>query len=575
MAFQFWRHLVPATALQQLIDLQRSLYDRALTEAREYSGADSVAIGKYQQEFEASLPTAFESINERKLLSAMDSSKIVLFGDFHSHKQNQRAFLKILSSYQHRPDHAPITVYLEMFKSKDQAHLDRWQAGDSTDQELQEAIKYHQTWGFPWNNYCPILHYCRHHQIPLIGINTARGGKDSLEKRDAHAAAIIHKFRKGHLAAKSLCLIGEFHLADRHLPSALTTHRSATTTAVPLRIFANLDKYFFANNPNKLHQQDEYLSLNKSTYCVINSPPWMKWHSHSLCEEIRRVGPIPYLETKLPEAAEAQEFQLWADDDERLYAHDTMDLDQQLRDLQQQIATFLNIRVSADIFDRFNVVHGSLEDQLVHMPKQELGAFLVRASTDGFAVEFSGRIVYIPVISINNLAAAAGQMLFGSLSQIKESYTDGGQLFTQQCLKYVFGFITNKLLNPRLPLHSIGDLETYLESCKGKKLRGLSARRRGVADATLKLHTWISDKCVVTSKKSVAAPNIPSTFLKLNSQSSDDICRSLAQLISQPICRGLVSGKIDTADIQKYMLRDCKNEKTAKTTLAEMILLIE
>lgn len=505
----------------------------------------------------------------------MDRSKIVLFGDFHSHKQNQRAFLRILSSYQHRPDHAPITVYLEMFKSKDQAHLDRWQAGESTDQELQEAIKYNQTWGFPWNNYRPILHYCRHHQIPLIGINTARGGKDSLEKRDAHAAAIIYKFSKGHLGAKSLCLIGEFHLADRHLPSALTTHKSATMTAAPLRIFANLDKYFFANSPDKLHQQDEYLSLNKSTYCVINSPPWMKWHSHSLCEEIRRVGPIPYLESTLPEASESQEIQLWADDDERLYAADTMDLDQHLRELQQQIASFLKIQVAPDIFDRFNVVHGGLEDQIVHMPKSDLGAFLVRASTDGFAVEFSGRLVYIPVISVNNLAAAAGQMLFGSLSEIKENYSDPDQLFTQQCLKYVSGFITNKLLNPRLPLHSTAELNTYLESCKGKKLRGLPARRRGVAEAALNLHAWISDKWVAKTKRAVTAPAIPKNFLKLNFESSDDICRSLAQLIAQPICRGLVSGKIDTTDIRKYMLRDCKNEKTARATLAAMILLIE
>ncbi len=566
---------MPATALQQLIDLQRSLYDRALSEAREYSGAESITIGKYQQEFEASLPTAFQTITERKLLTAMDRSQIILFGDFHSHKQNQRAFLRILSSYQNRPDHAPVIVYLEMFKSKDQVHLDAWQAGKLTDEDLQEAIKYAQTWGFPWNNYRPILAYCRHHQIPLVGINTAKGGKDSLEKRDAHAAGIMHKFGKSHGAAKSLCLIGEFHLADRHLPSALTTHKSATNTAAPLRIFANLDKYFFADSTDKLHQQDEYLALNQQTYCVINSPPWMKWHSHSLCEEIRRVGPISYLEKSEGQDVIDQGINLWADDDERLYAAESVDLDQQLRDLQQQIVTFLKIKVSSDIFDRFNIVHGGLEDQLVHMPKRDISAFLVRASTDGFAVDFAGRLVYIPIISINNMAAAAGQALFGSLSQMSENYADADQRFTQQCLKYTFGFITNKLLNPRLPLHSAAQLETYVDSCKGKKLRGLAARRRGVAEATLKLHAWISEKCVGKLKKSAIAPAIPAALLKLNYLNSDDLCRSLGQLISEPICRGLVSGKIDTVDLQKYLLRDCKNIKSAKETLAAMILLID
>jgi hypothetical protein len=566
---------MPATALQQLIDLQRSLYDRALSEARENSGAESAAIGKYQQEFEASLPTAFQSVTERKLLSAMDRSQIVLFGDFHSHKQNQRAFLRILSAYQHRPDHAPVVVYLEMFKSKDQAHLDAWQAGKLTDEELQEEIKYDQTWGFPWNNYRPILAYCRHHQIPLVGINTSKGGKDSLEKRDAHAADIIHKFGKGQDGVKSLCLIGEFHLADRHLPNALTTHKSSKNTTAPLRIFANLDKCFFAKSTTTFHQQEEYLALNQSTYCVINSPPWMKWHSYSLCEEIRRVGRIPYLETSVGNGPIEQEIDLWADDDERLYASESLDLDQQLRDLQQQIVTFLKIKVQSDIFDRFNVVHGGLDDQLAHMPKQDISAFLVRASTDGFAVDFSGRLVYIPVISINNMAAAAGQVLFGSLSQMSENYGDADQLFTQQCLKYTFGFVTNKLLNPRLPLYSVAQLQTYVDSCKGKKRSGLSARRRSVAEATLKLHAWISKRCVGKLKKRAAAPTLPAALLELNAQSSDDICRSLAQLISEPICRGLALGKIDTIDLQKNMLRDCKDINAAKETLAAMILLVD
>jgi Haem-binding uptake, Tiki superfamily, ChaN len=567
---------LPATALQQLIDLQRSLYDRAITEAHEYSGAGSVAIGQYQREFEASLPSDFSSTTERKLLTSIDKSKLVLFGDFHSHKQNQRAFLRILHLYQNRPDHAPIAVYLEMFKSKDQAHLDAWLAGELTDQDLQEIVKYHQTWGFPWNNYKPILDYCKQHKIPLIAINTARGGQDSLDKRDAHAANIMHKKIKSHPAMISLCLIGEFHLADRHLPSALSAQKAADAAIPILRIFANLDKYFFAISANKIHRPEEYLALNHSTYCVINSPPWMKWHSHSICEEIRRVGPIPYLENALaPDHDVVESLDAWGDHDERLYAAESLDLDQYLRDLQQQLVMFLKLSVASDIFDRYHVVHGMLDGELSHIPPRELNSFLVRATTDGFAVDYSNRLVYMPVISINSMSAAAGQMLFGSLSQFSETYTDSDHLFTQQCLKYTFGFITNKLLNPRLPLHSLKQLETYTVSFKGKRMLAAMKRRQSAAQATLKLHSWISSAWTKKGKKTIAIRQIPAKYLKQNTDSSDEICRNLAQLISEPICRGLVSGRIDIVDLQNYMTRDCKNIRSAKETLAAMISLTD
>ena len=81
MAFQFWRHLVPATALQQLIDLQRSLYDRALTEAREYSGADSVAIlgqvfnagFEYSHSFLTSRPQVYINLIHHICLTLFDT----------------------------------------------------------------------------------------------------------------------------------------------------------------------------------------------------------------------------------------------------------------------------------------------------------------------------------------------------------------------------------------------------------------------------------------------------------------------------------------------------------------------
>ena len=562
-----------ASALQQLVNLQRSMYEQALNEARENSGHSSVSIAKYQKEFETSLPNEFTTVPARKLMEAIDRNKIILFGDFHSHKQCQRAFLRILRMHMNRPDHAPIVVTLEMFKSKEQRHLDAWLAGEITDQDLLEAVRYDETWGFPWNNYRPILEYCKYQNIPVLGINSSRGGKDTLAVRDAHAAKFIHKLLAAQPNRKVICMMGEFHLADRHLPTALLASAPNPEAKAQLRIFTNLDKYFFALDPDKIHHRDEYLCLNPSTFCIMNSPPWIKWHSQSLWDEIRRLGPVKYLEDAIAPDDVESDLAGWEDDDDDFYTDETLDLEYHLSHLQKQLVQFFKLDAPSEIYDRFNIIHGNLDEELAYMPDNARVATLSQASSEGFAVDYGGRLVYMPEVSINNMAAASGQMLFGSLSNISETYADGDALFVTQCLKFTFGYIANKILNPRIPLHNAKQIESYILSSRGKRLIGSMRQRRQIAQETLKLHDWIQQSWVPKSKRRAPFKPIPVQFQRLDARSSHELARSMAQLIAEPICRNLLRGKIDTVDIKKWFFRDCPNINTAKETLAAMMTL--
>jgi hypothetical protein len=49
----------------------------------------------------------------------------------------------------------------------------------------------------------------------------------------------------------------------------------------------------------------------------------------------------------------------------------------------------------------------------------------------------------------------------------------------------------------------------------------------------------------------------------------------LAQVIAEPICRGLIKGKIDIADVKRWLDQDWQNKDQVKLTLASMILLAE
>jgi hypothetical protein len=164
-------------------------------------------------------------------------------------------------------------------------------------------------------------------------------------------------------------------------------------------------------------------------------------------------------------------------------------------------------------------------------------------------------------------------MLFGSISQASELYSDPERLFTAQCLKYTFGYIASKILNPRKPLQGVKQVEAYILQSRGKRLIGLMRQRRQVAQATLDVHAWISENWRVKTSKSVEPRRIPGPWTRLDQATSHEVCRSLAQLIAEPICRGLLRGKVDTVDLQKWMQSDCKKIKAAKETLAAMITL--
>jgi uncharacterized iron-regulated protein len=558
-----------SSALKQLIDLQKSMYDRAILDARESSGSDLSSISKYQKAFEASLPETFQAIPVRRLLESIDSNPTLLFGDFHSHKQSQRAFLRLIRMYQNRPDHAPIVIALEMFRSKDQPHINAWLGGHIEDDEFLSLVDYDNTWGFPWINYKPILEYCKLKGIQAIGINSDRGGKDQIEKRDEHSAKIISKVRRSNPNARIFCMIGEFHLANSQLPAQLLKNSRGSTEKLAIRVYANLDKYFFALKPDRIHRQDEYLDLGDDAFCVINSPPWIKWQSQALWAEMRRLGSVKYLiDTIAPDDVE-NDLDVWDDAQEDSH-EDSLDLDYHLLHLQRQIAGFLGVSAKSEWTERFHVITGSSLERLEEMTAHKRAVFLARSSRDGFAIDYDANILYMPEITINNMAAAAGQMLLGSISGLSECEDGGGLQLVTECLKYTYGYFANKILNPRFPIHNEKKIESYLLSTRGRRLSGLARQRRDVAKETLTLSKWIRDHW---TPQATNMKGIPTSIIMTDIRSSHAVAKNLAQLIAEPICLALVKGRLDTTDVKKWFLRECKSEIAAKSCLAAMISL--
>src|SRR5690606_7105112 len=112
--------IVASTALEQLRQLQQELYDKAYNEARSVVVGTSRTILAYSAKFEASLPEHVERSALASVLETLRRKQFLLYGDFHTLRQSQRGFLRIMRSYQERLRDRKIVVALEMFKARDQ-----------------------------------------------------------------------------------------------------------------------------------------------------------------------------------------------------------------------------------------------------------------------------------------------------------------------------------------------------------------------------------------------------------------------------------------------------------------------
>ncbi|AFZ32310.1 protein of unknown function DUF399 [Gloeocapsa sp. PCC 7428] len=108
--------------------------------------------------------------NLQDLLPHLAKANVVYLGETHNNLQHHQMQLEIIQSlHKQQPK---IAIALEMFQRPYQQFLDQYIAGKLTEQELLEKTEYNQRWGFPWENYAPILRYAKANKLPVLALNT-------------------------------------------------------------------------------------------------------------------------------------------------------------------------------------------------------------------------------------------------------------------------------------------------------------------------------------------------------------------------------------------------------------------
>lgn len=405
--------------------------------------------------------------SKSELMVEIGRADIVYGGDFHALGQAQRTHLKILRALS---DDRPVVLALECFSIRAQKWLDFYSRGEIQIDELRVKAKWDRNWGFPWENYRPLLELAKRRGWGLLALNlpddsiaktkSRRGGsgrakkttrtnpssgvrdageRSDLRLRDAKAAEVLHEARARRPDALYYVLFGDLHLAPAHLPREV---RKASGRRRPqdLVIHLNPDRVYFQLASQGLELSVDVVKFSRAEFCVLGSPPWVPWQSYLLF---------------LDRAVDADLSR--ADDD------DDFDPTDQVAALIRLAAHDLSVEVSLDQLSVYssddNRIWQYLERHLALRERQLARQLLA-----------TGRTFYMPKIgvgflsrsTVNHAAALAGQYLHAKLGGFKRAPWKMPNDFKALIWTEAVAFFISKLVNHKRQSETIADLRANL-----------------------------------------------------------------------------------------------------------------
>lgn len=141
-------------------------------------------------------------------------------GEFHALDSASRTAAELVERWVRGGESCVVAV--EFAHARNQRALDAYLFGRIGERELRRRMRYREEWGYPWSGPGHLLRLARRHGVPLLGLDLSpRGSAGDLEHRDRVVAERLARLGDGPGAPRVVVVIGEAHLAQRHLPAAL------------------------------------------------------------------------------------------------------------------------------------------------------------------------------------------------------------------------------------------------------------------------------------------------------------------------------------------------------------------
>ncbi|MEZ5934215.1 MAG: ChaN family lipoprotein [Alphaproteobacteria bacterium] len=128
-----------------------------------------------------------------RMIEAAAKAPIVMLGEIHPHADHHRWQLAAIAALHGR--HPDMVLGFEAFPRAVQTVLDRWVAGELSEEDFLRAADWSRNWGFDPELYLPMFHFARLHQVPMVALNVERDFVSRI--RDEGLEAIPESERRG------------------------------------------------------------------------------------------------------------------------------------------------------------------------------------------------------------------------------------------------------------------------------------------------------------------------------------------------------------------------------------------
>lgn len=380
----------------------------------------------YSRELDREWKKRWRISSYSKLWANLISAKIVFGADFHAYAQAQRAHLRLLREW---PSGSKLILCLECFSQNDQKALDAFLRNEISAEDLRRKTKWDEQWGFPFEHYLPLLNLARERKILLVGLDVRMKGEsvEILRRRDLMMAKKLNEVLQAYPEAVLYAIIGEYHLAKKNLPMQILLENPALKGHLVTLHLDSAELYFKLATRGQ-EANVEVMSSDENVFCLMVSPPWMKWQSY-----------LMFLDHALDQEIEDEDG-----------VEGEIDLTQHIWRSIDILVSDLGLRISLDELSILS--HQSLGLQRIvknFFHGFEQRAFLYNIENERSFVVPQKNILYLSRLSVNHTASLAALYVHSKVSGRKETFWDMPGCFLPLVWIEAVAFWLSLWINPK------------------------------------------------------------------------------------------------------------------------------
>jgi uncharacterized iron-regulated protein len=418
-------------------EIKKQLFQHLQKQAQLITKQGSKGFQNYAKRYDREFKGPWEPVANSELIKKLQTASLVFLADFHALNQSQRTHVRLLRNL--KKAHESVLL-LECFQEKHQSELDQFLAGELSESQFLQKIDWEQNWGFPWENYKPLVDWALKHKVPIVALNKKEKGfsDDNLKRRDIRAAQLIKKAIHQYGAdRKYIVIFGDHHLAKDHLPKEVYSQIGRLWKAKSLFVFQNADEVFLEIVKNNQEHSVDAVKFSEQKYCVQSVPPWVKWQHYLI-----------FLEQNYDtEIEEGRDFSDWVDQLTQILLKDLglnkLNFSYEVESVFDE-KTYKKL-IKASTIGQKKIIHFNYSNEIsFYMPSSKY-AVLARPT-------------------MNHAATLAMEVLYAHTAQI-ETLPDNlnDKLISLIWIKGI-GYFGSKLMNPKRKTYTVNDIKVQIES---------------------------------------------------------------------------------------------------------------